>query len=135
MCGPGENGVVLTNYRTFGEDRSYEWNAVPLNVYLYGVEDESARPLYASPTMRWMLQERYREKYLAEPVYGELRDQSKCAVARDGSGQLHPRCLYVHGENYGGAGPRADRKIQSGGERGPLQRGDLQLRGFCPRAL
>ncbi len=64
MCGPGENGAVLTNYRTFGEDRPYEWNAIPLNVYLYGVEDESARPLYVSPTVRWMLQERYREKYL-----------------------------------------------------------------------
>jgi hypothetical protein len=64
MCGPGENGVVLSNYRAFGEDRSYEWNAIPLNVYLYGVEDESARPLYASPTVRWLLQERYREKYM-----------------------------------------------------------------------
>ncbi len=64
LCGPGENGVVVTNYRTFGENRSYEWNAVPLNVYLYGVENEAARPLYASPTVRWMLQERYREKYL-----------------------------------------------------------------------
>ncbi len=49
MCGPGENGIVLTNYRSFGEDHSYEWNAIPLNVYLYGVEDASARPLFASP--------------------------------------------------------------------------------------
>ena len=64
LCQKGENGVVLTNYRTFSEDRPYEWNAVPLNVYLYGVEDESARPLYANPTVRWMMQERYREKYL-----------------------------------------------------------------------
>lgn len=64
MCGPGENGIVLTNYPSFGEDRSYEWNAIPLNVYLYGVEDESARPLYASQTVRWLLQERYREKYM-----------------------------------------------------------------------
>ena len=63
-CLPGENGVVLTNYRDFGEDRLYQWNAVPLNIYLYGVEDESERSLYASPTVRWMLQERYREKYL-----------------------------------------------------------------------
>jgi len=70
MCGPGENGVVLTNYRAFGEDRSYEWNAVPLNLYLYGVEDESARPLYASTTVRWMLQERYREKHLASLCTG-----------------------------------------------------------------
>lgn len=64
ICGPGENGVVLTNYRAFGEDHSYEWNAIPLNVYLYGVENNSARPLYASPTVRWMLQERYRERHM-----------------------------------------------------------------------
>lgn len=70
MCGPDENGVVLTNYRGFGEDRSYEWNAVPLNLYLYGVESESARPFYASATVRWMLQERYRAKYMASLCVG-----------------------------------------------------------------
>jgi hypothetical protein len=70
-CEPGENGVVLTNYRNFGEDNLYEWNAVPLNVYLYGVEDESERALYASPTIRWMLQERYRERYLGEHCRGD----------------------------------------------------------------
>lgn len=69
-CEPGENGVVLTNYREFGEDRSYEWNAIPLNIYLYGVEDESARTLYANPTVRWLLQERYREKYLGSMCVG-----------------------------------------------------------------
>ena len=63
-CEPGENGAVLTNYRAFGENRSYEWNAIPLNVYLYGVENESERPVYVNPTVRWMLQERYRENYL-----------------------------------------------------------------------
>jgi hypothetical protein len=63
-CEPGENGVVLTNYRNFGEAHPYEWNAIPLNIYMYGVENLEDRPLYASPTIRWMLQERYREKYL-----------------------------------------------------------------------
>jgi hypothetical protein len=72
MCASGENGgVVLTNYRTFGEDHSYEWNAVPLNVYMYGVEDESARPVFASQTVRWMLQERYRRKYLGTLCTGD----------------------------------------------------------------
>lgn len=71
MCAPGENGVVLTNYRTFEEDRSYEWNAVPLNIYLYGVEDDSDRPVYATPTVRWMLQERYRQKYLGGLCVGD----------------------------------------------------------------
>jgi hypothetical protein len=70
MCQPGENGVVLTNYRSFEEDRHYEWNAVPLNLYLYGVEDESQRALYASTSVRWMLQERYREKYLGARCTG-----------------------------------------------------------------
>jgi len=70
LCEPGENGVVLTNYRQFGEDRSYEWNAIPLNIYLYGVEDESARTLYATSTVRWMLQERYRERYLENMCSG-----------------------------------------------------------------
>jgi hypothetical protein len=70
LCGPGENGVVLTNYPSFGEDRRYEWNAIPLNVYLYGVEDESVRPLYASESVRWMLEERYREKYMGAMCTG-----------------------------------------------------------------
>ena len=69
VCEPGENGVVLTNY-IFGEDRSFEWNAIPLNLYLYGVEDESARPIYASTKVRWMLQERYRQKYMASLCTG-----------------------------------------------------------------
>ena len=54
-CEPGENGVVLTNYRDFGENRRYRWNAIPLNIYLYGVEDERERALYATPTVRWIL--------------------------------------------------------------------------------
>jgi hypothetical protein len=70
-CLPGENGVVLTNYRDFGEDRLYQWNAIPLNLYLYGVEDESERSLYASATVRWMLQERYRQKYLGSMCKGK----------------------------------------------------------------
>jgi len=70
-CAPGENGIVLTNYRTFGENRPYEWNAVPFNVYMFGVEEESARPLYASPTVRWMMQERYRDNYLRNICAGD----------------------------------------------------------------
>jgi len=37
---------------------------------LYGVEDESARTLYATSTVRWMLQERYRERYLENMCSG-----------------------------------------------------------------
>src|SRR5271154_4061841 len=30
LCRPGEQGSVLSNYTTLGEDQPYEWNIVPL---------------------------------------------------------------------------------------------------------
>jgi len=44
LCEPGENGVVLTNYRQFGEDRSYEWNAIPLNIFNRALDVAGALP-------------------------------------------------------------------------------------------
>jgi len=94
MCGPGENGVVLTNYREFGEDHSYEWNAIPLNVYLYGVENESARPIYASETVRWMLQERYRAKYMGTLCQGSCATNPD-ALWRETVGATFERDIYM----------------------------------------
>ncbi len=93
-CGPGENGVVLTSYRTFSEDRSFEWNAIPLNVYLYGMEDESARPLYANPTIRWMMQERYRQKYLEGLCTGRCATNPN-ALWRDTVATIFLRDIYM----------------------------------------
>jgi hypothetical protein len=45
LCGPGEHGSVISNYLNIGEDQQFEWNIVPLNIYLYGVEDPGNRPL------------------------------------------------------------------------------------------
>src|SRR5271156_5440977 len=39
LCRPGEQGPVLSNSTALGEDQPYEWNIVPLSVFLYGVED------------------------------------------------------------------------------------------------
>ncbi len=94
LCGPGEAGVVLTNYRTFEEDRPYEWNAIPLNVYLYGVEDESARPLYASPAVLWMLQDRYREKFLGSRCTGNCATDPN-ALWRETVGASFIREIYM----------------------------------------
>ena len=66
MCAPGEQGSVLSNYINFNEDKPYEWNAVPLSVFLYGVDDPKDRPLYASPELRAALQEHFREKWLKD---------------------------------------------------------------------
>src|SRR5580693_1575019 len=65
LCHPGEQGSVVSNYTTLGEDQPYEWNIVPLSVYLYGVEDPSDRPLVGSKAIKAALEERYRDKYLA----------------------------------------------------------------------
>src|SRR4051794_35629548 len=36
LCEPDEQGSIMSNYTTLGEDRPYEWNVVPLSMYLYG---------------------------------------------------------------------------------------------------
>ena len=66
LCGPGEHGSVMSNYLNIGEDQPFEWNIVPLNIYLYGVEDPRNRPLFASYKIKHLQEERYREKYLQQ---------------------------------------------------------------------
>lgn len=64
LCRPGEEGSVISNYTTLGEDQPYQWNAVSLSMYLYGVEDPRNRPLFGSPKVKHALEERYRLMYL-----------------------------------------------------------------------
>jgi len=65
MCRPDESGSVMSNYINIGEDESPEWNIVPLNIYLYGVEDPWNRPVFGSYKIKRVLEDRYRDKYLA----------------------------------------------------------------------
>src|SRR5271169_5705906 len=46
LCRPGEYGSVMSNYINLGEDERYEWNIVPLSVYVYGVEDPRNQPIF-----------------------------------------------------------------------------------------
>ena len=64
LCRPDENGSVMSNYINIGEPQGFEWNIVPLNIYLYGVEDPRFRPLFGSYPIKNLLEERYRTKYL-----------------------------------------------------------------------
>jgi hypothetical protein len=66
MCGPDEPGAVIQNYEDYMEDRPYEWNIVPLSLYLYGVDDLRDRPLFGSPELRAVLQDQYRQKHLQQ---------------------------------------------------------------------
>ena len=70
LCGPGEHGSVMSNYINIGEDQSFEWNIVPLNVYLYGVEDIQNRPIFGSYKIKHVLEERYRMNYLSSLCAG-----------------------------------------------------------------
>ena len=65
LCRPDEEGSVMSNYTTLGEDQPFEWNIVPLSIYLYGVEDPQNRPLFGSQKIKHALEERYRTNFLA----------------------------------------------------------------------
>jgi hypothetical protein len=77
LCGPGEDGSVLSNYEKLGEDRRYEWNLVPLNVFLYGVEDTRNRPLFASQKLREKLEERFWQRDLYRVCSGTCSDNPR----------------------------------------------------------
>src|ERR1700743_1123197 len=59
LCRPDELGSVIQNYVAKKENQPSQGNVVPLSVYLFGVENIRAKPLFASPEIRSVLQERY----------------------------------------------------------------------------
>jgi hypothetical protein len=95
LCLPGEQGSVLSNYTTLGEDRPYEWNIVPLGVYLYGVEDPGDRPLVSSRAIKAALEERYRDKYLVAICTEQRCRSGKSAEWREMVGATLERSLYM----------------------------------------
>ncbi|MGB8438159.1 MAG: hypothetical protein WA867_16000 [Candidatus Acidiferrales bacterium] len=95
LCRPGEQGSVLSNYTTLGEDQPYEWNIVPLSIYLYGVEDPSNRPLVSSKAIKALLEERYRENYLAQMCTSEKCLKSNSAEWREMVAATLERSLYM----------------------------------------
>jgi len=95
LCRPGEQGSVVSNYTTLGEDSPYEWNIVPLSIYLYGVENPADRPLMSSREIKAALEERYRQNYL-----NGLCDTKKCLTSnsaewREMVGATLERSLYM----------------------------------------
>jgi hypothetical protein len=65
LCAEGEEGSVISTYADFGEDEKYEWNIVPLSVYLYGVSDRDERPLFGSERIKDALEREYLQNSLA----------------------------------------------------------------------
>ena len=95
LCGPGEQGSVMSNYTTLREDQPFEWNIVPLSVYLYGVEDPRDRPLFGSPEIKHVLEERYREKFLTAYCWGPPCTTSGGAEWREMVGAGLFRSIYI----------------------------------------
>jgi hypothetical protein len=95
MCRPDESGSVISNYINIGEDQSFEWNIVPLNIYLYGVEDPRNRPIFGSYKIKHVLEERYREKYLPEYCAGTPCQTSNKAEWREMVAATLIRGVYI----------------------------------------
>jgi hypothetical protein len=67
-CQSGERGVVLSSFRELGAEENYEWVAMPLLPFLYGVEEEGNLPIYVNAEILATLRERYRRDRLRDLV-------------------------------------------------------------------
>jgi hypothetical protein len=95
LCEPGEEGSVMSNYTTLGEDKPFEWNIVPVSVYLYGVENPRYRPIVGSQKIKHVLEERYRETHLVGYCESESCKTSNKAEWREMVGATLSRSLYM----------------------------------------
>ena len=95
LCKPGEQGSVMSNYTTLGEDEPFEWNIVPLNIYIYGVSNPANQPLFASPKIKGALEEAYRQKVLADYCEGRTCQTSGKAEWREMVSAESERTFYI----------------------------------------
>jgi hypothetical protein len=95
LCRPGELGSVMSTYINIGEDQPYEWNVVPLSIYLYGVEEPENRPIFGSTKIKHLLEDRYRDKYLAPYCTSEACRSGNKAEWREMVGATLIRSVYI----------------------------------------
>jgi len=95
LCGPHEQGSVISNYTTLGEDQPFEWNVVSLSMYMYGVEDPENRPLFGSQKIKHALEERYRANFLAGYCEGATCRTSSKAEWREMVGATLSRSIFI----------------------------------------
>ncbi len=95
LCHPGEHGSVMSNYINLGEYRHYEWNVVPLDVYLYGVTNPGNRPLFGSPKLKALLEQTYRTRALSKYCYAQSCVTSEKAEWKEMVGATMSRSMYI----------------------------------------
>jgi hypothetical protein len=94
LCEPGEQGSILTTFPDFDERSPYEWNAVPLSLYLYGSTDADAMPLYASPALKRAQESAAAQQVLQQVCAGACPDLPH-AYWRDLINATMSRDIYV----------------------------------------
>jgi hypothetical protein len=95
LCRPGEHGSVMSNYINLGENQRYEWNIVPLDVYLYGVENAQDRPLFGSSKLKSLLEQAYRTRALSQYCGAESCVNSEKAEWKEMVGATLSRSMYI----------------------------------------
>jgi hypothetical protein len=95
LCGTHEQGSIMSNYTTLGEDEPFEWNIVPLSVFVYGVQDPQNRPLFASWNIKGALETNYRENVLRDYCASHKCQTSGGAEWREMVGATSERTLYI----------------------------------------
>ena len=95
LCNPGEQGSVMSNYTTLGEDEPFEWNIVPFNTYVYGVSNPADAPLFSSVKIKRALEDAYRDKVLADFCEGHTCQSSNKAEWREMVSAESERTFYI----------------------------------------
>jgi len=93
LCQPGEQGSVISNYISLGEDQPFEWNIVPVNVYLYGVENPRYRPIVGRRRSARSRRTISREIFIRILRQRVLQTSHK---AEWRNGRSHARAQYLH---------------------------------------
>lgn len=68
QCRPGEPGIVIASYPQFGLAKDFEWMAVSLPYYLYGLPQDAEIPLYANGKVRTLLRNAYGDEFLQSAI-------------------------------------------------------------------
>jgi hypothetical protein len=95
LCRPGENGSVVSNYTTLGEDQPFQWNVVPFNTFVYGVPDPADRPLFASWKIKHRMEANYRKDVLGDYCVSRHCETSGSAEWREMVGATSERTFYI----------------------------------------
>jgi hypothetical protein len=85
----------MSNYTTLGEDQPFEWNVVPLSIYLYGVADPQNRPLFGSEKIKHALEEQYRANFISSYCQSTTCRTSNKAEWREMVGATLERSMYA----------------------------------------